>query len=57
MIHEDDIKWHGIRTFPPKIITVYDYDNYSTTEVKVNASFVDSQDETDYFYLPYISST
>ena len=56
-IHEDDIKWHGIRTFPPKIITVYDYDNYSTTEVKVNASFVDSQDETDYFYLPYISST
>lgn len=52
--NEDDIEWRDIKVFPSKIITVYDYDNDSTTRVKVNASFVDSQDETEYFYLPYL---
>lgn len=52
--NEDDIVWHDIKVFPPKIITVYNYDNYSKTGVKVNASFVDSQRETLLFYLPYL---
>ena len=52
--NEDDIVWHDIKVFPTKIITVFDYDNLSTTGVKVNASFVCSHGETEYFYLPYL---
>lgn len=52
--NEDDIVWHDIKVFPTKIITVFDYDNLSTTGVKVNASFVCSHGETLLFYLPYL---
>ena len=52
--NEDDIVWHDIKVFPTKIITVFDYDNLSTTGVKVNASFVARQGETLLFYLPYL---
>ena len=52
--NEDDIVWHDIKVFPTKIITVFDYDNSSTTGVKVNSSFVSSQRETLLFYLPYL---